>query len=274
MIGIKQKTMEATRYLQRQRPFVPEIGLILGTGLGNVANEIEDQLVIPYKDIPYMPVSTVSGHAGQIVLGILSGRPVACFQGRFHYYEGYNMEEITFPIRLMAALGTKILIITNAAGGINKQFDPGDLMLITDHFNFMGTNPLIGPNDPDLGPRFPSMTPAYDRKLVELARQVAQTEGIDLKEGVYIGVPGPSFETPAELTAFAKWGIDAVGMSTVPEVIVARHADLRVLAISAITNAARGEEHEVAQHRQVLSVAAQAGITLGRLVSKIVTSCN
>lgn len=271
MMNIKKQVASAAHYLQQQRSFDPELGLILGSGLGQVAEEIEDQLVIPYQDIPHMPVSTVSGHAGQLVMGYWCGHPVVCFQGRFHYYEGYGMKEVTFPVRLLAALGAKYLIVTNAAGGINPDLNPGDLMLITDHINFMGTNPLIGPNDPDLGPRFSSMTTAYDRDLATLAQEVAAKEGIKLKQGIYIGVTGPSFETPAELKAFAFWGADAVGMSTVPEVIVARHADLRVLAISVITNTARGEAHEVAQHGQVLDVAGKVGPDLARLLARICT---
>ncbi|MGI6128818.1 MAG: purine-nucleoside phosphorylase [bacterium] len=268
---MRNKATEAAHYLKQLCALTPKIGLILGSGLGHVAEEIEDQLAVSYQDIPHMPMSTVTGHAGRLVMGNWSGQPVACFQGRFHFYEGYSMAEVTFPVRLLAALGAKTLIITNAAGGMNHKLNPGDLMLITDHFNFMGTNPLIGPNNPELGPRFPSMTPAYDRDLAALAKRVAAKEGIDLKQGIYIGVTGPSFETSAELKAFAAWGADAVGMSTVPEVIVARHAGLKVLAISAITNAARGEAHEVAQHEQVLDVAAKAGITLAKLLAKI---CN
>lgn len=269
MVPIKKKATEAAEYLQSLRPFEPDIGLILGSGLGQVAEEIEDKLVVPYQEIPHMPVSTVSGHAGCLVIGNWRGQHVACFQGRFHYYEGYSMDEVTFPVRLLAALGTKILIVTNAAGGINEDFQTGDIMLITDHINFMGTNPLIGPNDADLGPRFPSMTLVYDPRLASLLKSVALETGVDLKQGIYIGVSGPSFETPAELKAFALWGADAVGMSTVPEVIVAGHANLKVLAISVITNTARGEAHETAQHGQVLDVSGKVGPTLAHLLSEV-----
>lgn len=269
MLEIKQKVTEAAEYLQSLRLVHPEVGLILGSGLGQVAEEVKDRLVVPYQNIPHMPVSTVSGHAGRLVIGSWSGHQVACFQGRFHYYEGYSMGEVTFPVRLLAALGTKILLVTNAAGGINPSFDPGDLMLITDHINFTGTNPLIGPNDSSLGPRFPSMTSVYDRQLITLVQSVAAEQGIELKRGTYIAVSGPSFETPAELKAFARWGADAVGMSTVPEVIVASHANLRVLAISAITNTAQGEAHEAAQHGQVLDVAGKIGPSLARLLAGV-----
>jgi purine-nucleoside phosphorylase len=264
---IKRKVAEAVEYIHSLRSFSPQVGLILGSGLGQVAEEIEDRLMIPYQDIPHMPVSTVRGHAGHLVMGDWGGKQVACFQGRFHYYEGYSMAEVTFPVRLLAALGANVLVVTNAAGGMNPSLNPGDLMLITDHINFMGTNPLIGPNDAELGPRFPSMTSAYDRDLATLVCSVASEMGIELKHGVYIGVSGPSFETPAELKAFSLWGADAVGMSTVPEVIVASHADLKVLAISVITNIARGEAHE-AHHGQVLDVAGKVGPSLARLLEK------
>ncbi|MGI6597869.1 MAG: purine-nucleoside phosphorylase [bacterium] len=266
MLEIKKKATEASAYLQTLRGLRPDVGLILGSGLGQVAEEIEDKLVVPYGEIPHMPQSTVAGHAGCLVLGQWCKQQVACFQGRFHYYEGYSMSEVTFPVRLLAALGAKLLFITNAAGGMNPNFCPGDIMLITDHINFMGANPLIGANDNELGPRFPSMAVVYDSQLASLLKTVAAKEGVELKEGVYIGVSGPNFETPAELGAFARWGADAVGMSTVPEVIVASHANLRVLAMSVITNIARGEAHEVAQHGQVLDVAGKAGPTLARLL--------
>jgi purine-nucleoside phosphorylase len=265
-LTLKARVQEAARFLQGLRPLAPRAGLILGSGLGGVAEEVEDPLTLAYRDIPHFPLSTVEGHAGRLILGRWAGREVVILQGRFHYYEGYTLEEITFPVRVLRALGAGALVVTNAAGGINPGLSPGDLMLITDHINFMGTNPLIGPNDPELGPRFPSLTPPYAPELCALARQVARAEGLELKEGVYIGVTGPSFETPAELRAFARLGADAVGMSTVPEVIVAGHAGLRVLAISVITNSARGHAEEVAQHGAVLEVAAASGPRLARLL--------
>ncbi|NLY50535.1 MAG: purine-nucleoside phosphorylase [Firmicutes bacterium] len=267
--SLKARVQEAARFVQELREIRPRVGLILGSGLGGVASEIEEPLTVPYASIPHMPVSTVEGHAGQLVLGKWAGQEVVSFQGRFHCYEGYSMEEVTFSVRLAKALGVEVLVLTNAAGGISPNLNPGDIMLITDHINFMGTNPLIGPNDPELGPRFPSLTPPYDEELGRLARKVAPGLGIDLKEGVYVGVTGPSFETPAELMAFHRLGADAVGMSTVPETIVARHAGLKVLAFSVITNSARGHAHEVAQHGNVLNVAAESGPRLARLLAII-----
>lgn len=268
-LTLKGKVQEAARFLQGLRPLAPRVGVILGSGLGDVAEKVANSLTVPYRSVPHLPLSTVEGHAGQLVFGTWGGQEVVIFQGRFHYYEGYSLEEVTFPVRLARALGAEILVVTNAAGGINPALSPGDLMLITDHINFMGTNPLIGPNDPDLGPRFPSLTPPYDVELGMLARAVARELGLELKEGVYIGVTGPSFETPAELRAFARLGADAVGMSTVPEVIVANHARLRVLALSAITNSAQGHMEEVAQHHTVLEVAAAAGVKLARLLGAV-----
>lgn len=267
---VKAKAQEAARFLQQLRPLRPRVAVILGSGLGAVAEEIREPFVVPYRDIPHFPLSTVEGHAGRFVAGLWNGKEVLIFQGRFHLYEGYSPAEVTFPVRLAQALGAEVLVITNAAGGINPEFKPGDLMLITDHINFMGTNPLIGPNDPELGPRFPSLTPPYAPFLCDLARRAAEDLHLDLKEGVYIGVTGPSFETPAELKAFARLGADAVGMSTVPEVIVANHAGLKVLAFSVITNSARGEVEEVAQHRSVLDVAASSGPRLARLIGEVI----
>ncbi|HHY92440.1 MAG TPA: purine-nucleoside phosphorylase [Firmicutes bacterium] len=269
---LRAKVQEAARFLLNLRPTQPRAGLILGSGLGRVADEVENALAVPYRDIPYFPLSTVEGHAGRLILGRWRGREVVVFQGRFHFYEGYSLEEVTFPVRVTQALGARTLLVTNAAGGINPELNPGDLMLLTDHINFMGTNPLIGPNDPELGPRFPSLTPPYSSHLAALARQVAREQGIELKEGVYIGVTGPSFETPAELRAFARWGADAVGMSTVPEVIVAAHAGLALLAVSVITNSARGHSEEAAQHGSVLAVAEAASPRLTRLLAGVVSS--
>jgi purine-nucleoside phosphorylase len=217
----------------------PPLGIILGSGLGSLADAAAAEVVIPYADIR-LPVPTASGHPGRLVLGRLEERPVVMMQGRVHVYEGYSAAEVTLSIRVLAALGVRLLIVTNAAGGITRTFRPGDLMIITDHINFMGTNPLVGPNDDALGPRFPDLSGAYDPDLVALALRAARDEGVPVREGVYLAVSGPSYETPAELTMMARWGADAVGMSTVPEVIAARHAGIRVLGISAITNVAGG----------------------------------
>lgn len=250
-----EKVMEAKEYIQSKIDIVPEIGLILGSGLGEMAEEIEDQTVIEYQAIPHFPVSTVAGHKGQLVIGSLQGKKVVAMQGRFHYYEGYTMSEVTFPVYVMKALGINMLFVSNACGGMNKAFSPGDLMLIKDHINFTGDNPLIGPNMETFGPRFPDMSQAYDPELMQLAEKIAQTKGIQLQKGVYAGISGPNYMTPSELTMLAKLGADAVGMSTVPEVIVANHAGLSVLGISLVTDMAIGEELEPLTHEQVVAVA-------------------
>jgi purine-nucleoside phosphorylase len=246
----------------------PHVGIILGSGLGGLADAAAVTAAISYAEIPHFPVSTASGHPGRLVLGRLEGRPVAMMQGRVHLYEGYTAAQVTFPIRVLAALGVRFLIVTNAAGGLARGFQPGDLMVITDHINFMGTNPLIGPNDDALGPRFPDLSEAYDPALRATALAAAREEGIPLRQGVYLAVSGPSYETPAELAMMTRWGADAVGMSTVPEVIVARHAGLRVLGISAITNVAGGAERP--SHDAVLRAARELGPMLVRLLRRIV----
>jgi purine-nucleoside phosphorylase len=225
-------------HIGAQRPL---IGLVLGSGLSSLADTIQDASIMPYDQIPHWPVSTVAGHGGRLVAGALEGQAVLALQGRAHFYEGYSMSQITFPVRVMHALGVKTLVVTNAAGGINPNFTPGDLMLIKDHLNLLGIaghNPLRGANDESIGPRFPDMTQAYDTHLRHLAHEVALAAGFSLQEGVYAYVAGPSFETPAELRYLRIIGADAVGMSTVPSVVVARHAGMRVLGISTITNKA------------------------------------
>ncbi len=217
----------------------PRIGMILGSGLGPLSAEVADPVTIPYRELPLWPVSTVEGHAGELVVGTLEGKDVLVMNGRIHYYEGYEMHQVTLPIRVMQRLGIDIIIITNAAGGINQDFEPGHPMLITDHFNLLGmagANPLRGPNIDELGPRFPDMSKAYDPDLAELARKTAQDLDLTLYEGIYVCLAGPTYETPADLRFLASAGVDAVGMSTVPEVIVANHGGQRVLGISGITN--------------------------------------
>ena len=217
----------------------PRIGMILGSGLGPLSAEVADPVVIPYRELPLWPVSTVEGHAGELVVGMLEGKDVLVMNGRIHYYEGYDMHQVTLPIRVMQRLGIEIIIITNAAGGINQEFEPGNPMLITDHFNLLGmagANPLRGPNIDELGPRFPDMSKAYDPDLAELARRTAEDLDLTLYEGIYVCLAGPTYETPADLRFLASAGVDAVGMSTVPEVIVANHGGQRVLGISGITN--------------------------------------
>ena len=213
----------------------PETAVILGSGLGNLVNELTDTYEIAYKDIPHFPVSTVEGHSGRLIFGKLGRKDIMAMQGRFHYYEGYSMKEVTFPVRVMRELGIQTLFVSNAAGGTNPTFEIGDLMIITDHINFFPEHPLRGKNI-SYGPRFPDMSEAYDRTLIARAKEIASQKGITLREGIYIGTQGPTYETPAEYRMFARWGADAVGMSTVPEVIVANHCGIRVFGMSVITD--------------------------------------
>jgi purine-nucleoside phosphorylase len=248
---------EALAYIQQRTKHRPAIGLILGSGLSPLAQDIEQADSFPYSAIPHFPASTVEGHAGRLVMGTVEGHSVVAMQGRIHFYEGYSMQQLTFPVRVMSLMGIKTLIVTNAAGGLASRFEPGDLMLIRDHVNLVGLggqNPLIGPNDSDFGVRFPDMAQAYDPALREIAKRVAQAHGIVLHEGVYVCLAGPSFETPAEIRFLRLIGGDAVGMSTVPEVIVARHMGVRVLGISGITNvhAADDGEPRETSHQEVL----------------------
>jgi purine-nucleoside phosphorylase len=246
---------EVVAIVRTRTKYQPKIGLILGSGLGGLADSILNPDLIPFSDLPYWPLSTAPGHIGQLVIGELENQSVLVMQGRIHFYEGYSMSQVTLPIRVMQRLGVEILIVTNAAGGINPEFVPGDLMLITDNLNLvgmMGFNPLIGPNLDEFGPRFPDMSQAYDRKLNEIARQAAQEAGILLREGIYAGLSGPSFEGPADLRFLHAVGADAVGMSTVPEVIVARHGGTRVLGISGISNKANLDGNTVTSHEEVL----------------------
>jgi len=264
-----QRVREAAAYIANKTALRPQVGLILGSGLGGLAEEIEDATILPYGDIPHFPQSTVPGHKGRLVIGRLAGAPVVAMQGRFHYYEGYSMEQVVRPVRVMAQLGVKTLIVTNAAGGVNESFSPGDLMLIVDHINLFGTNPLIGPNEEAFGPRFPDMTEAYDKRLRALALQAAEEVGIRLQQGVYMGLSGPTYETPAEIRAFRVLGADAVGMSTVPEVIAARHLGLRVLGISCVTNMAAGILPEPLSHEDVVRVSAEVGPKFSALIKAI-----
>lgn len=249
------KIEEAVKSVKEQIDERPEIGLILGSGLGELANEIEEKITIRYDTIPHFPTSTVEGHKGQFVFGKIANQSVVAMQGRFHFYEGYSMQQVTFPVRVMKELGIKTLIVTNAAGGVNESFSAGDLMVITDHINLMGQNPLIGPNDDSLGGRFPDMSNAYSKKLINLAKEEAKKLALDLKEGVYVANTGPCYETPAEVRMIRKLGGDAVGMSTVPEVIVARHSEIDVLGISCISNMAAGILHEALSHDEVIQTA-------------------
>jgi purine-nucleoside phosphorylase len=253
---------EAVARIRSRTRYQPEFGLVLGSGLGTLAEAVEDPDIIPFADIPHFPVSSVPGHAGRLLIGRLADRSVLVMQGRAHYYEGYSMGQVTFPIRLMQLIGVRSVILTNAAGGLNTAFHTGDVMLITDHINLIGMagqDPLRGPNDDSLGVRFPDMSQPYDAGLRALALKVAAEERIDLKQGVYICLAGPSFESPADIRFLRLIGADAVGMSTVPETIVARHGGLRVLGLSGISNLLPGPgELQATSHEEVLA----AGLTI------------
>lgn len=246
---------EAAQLIRDRVDMQPRVGMILGSGLGNLANEVEGAVGLPYEEIPNWPVSTVEGHQGRLVIGQLENQPVLIMQGRSHFYEGYSMAQIGFPVRVMQRLGIEILIVTNAAGGINQTFEPGEVMLITDHINLLGMageTPLRGPNFDSIGPRFPDMGRAYDRELGNIARLAVEGQDFKLKEGVYVCLAGPSFETPADLRFLQAIGADAVGMSTVPEVTVARHGDMRVLGLSTISNKANLDGNTLTSHEEVL----------------------
>lgn len=236
----------------------PLLGLILGSGLGAFADSFQDRFVIPFSDLPHFPSPTVPGHSGNLVVGYAEGVPAFAVQGRIHLYEGYSVEEVAVSVRVLGSLGIRRLIVTNAAGGINPMFHPGDLMLITDHINMMGTNPLIGPNVEEMGPRFPDMSEAYDAGMRGIVLETAEQNKIPLRQGVYIGLPGPSYETPAEIRMCRTLGADAVGMSTIPEVIIANHMGIRVLGISCITNMAAGILPQKLSHKEVIETAEKA----------------
>jgi purine-nucleoside phosphorylase len=260
---------EATAAVRRRWQGTPKVGLILGTGLGGVAEAIRDPVEIPYADVPHFPRSTAPGHAGRLVAGRFEGVPVVAMEGRFHYYEGYSLREVTFPVRVMKALGAEILIVTNAAGGMNPQHELADVMLIEDHINLMPDNPLRGVNDDTLGPRFPDMSEPYDRGLLKLARDAAREQAIPFQQGIFVAVPGPNLETRAEYRMLRGMGADAVGMSTVPEVIVARHAGLRVLAFSVITDLCLPDALEPADIAKIIAVAKTGGELLSKLIAAV-----
>jgi purine-nucleoside phosphorylase len=255
---MSEQIKNTTAYIQGKISFQPEIGIILGTGLGGLVNEISIKHIIPYEEIPDFPVSTVEGHSGKLIFGELGGKKVVAMQGRFHYYEGYGMQQVTYPVRIMKMLGIQKLFVSNASGGVNPKFEIGDLMIINDHINFFPSNPLIGKNLPEFGPRFPDMSEAYNKDLILKAKKVAADNNIKVQEGVYLGLSGPTFETPAEYRMVKILGADAVGMSTVPEVIVARHMGIPCFAISIITDL--GVEGKIVEvtHEEVQHVAALA----------------
>ena len=260
---------EAADYVRSKVSETPRIGVILGSGLGDIAGRIENKTEIPYGQIPHFARSTAPGHKGQLVFGTLNGVTVLCMQGRLHFYEGHPMDTIIFPIRVMKLLGVQTLIVTNAAGGVNKGYQVGDLMLIQDHINFLGTNPLIGPNMQEFGPRFCDMSYTYTPRLREIAKKTAARLNIPLQEGVYLACTGPSFETPAEIRAFRTLGADAVGMSTVPEVIAASHCGMEVLAFSLITNMAAGVLDQKLTEEEVIVIGRRQGTVLQSLVLEI-----
>lgn len=267
------KIKESAAYIKANVSNLPETAIILGTGLGALVDSIEDTQYISYTEIPNFPVSTVEGHSGNLIFGYLGGKRVMAMQGRFHYYEGYDMKEVTFPVRVMKELGVKTLFVSNAAGGMNKEFKVGDIMIITDHINLFPENPLRGKNYNELGTRFPAMTEAYSHRLIKLADEVAKEKNIRVMHGVYVGTSGPTFETPAEYEFFRIIGGDAVGMSTVPEVIVANHASMEVFGVSVITDLGGKDITEVPTHEEVQKAAMKAQPKMveimGTLISRI-----
>lgn len=268
MTQLSEMLQETTQFILEKGVKEIDFGLILGSGLGELAEEIEEAIVIPYDQIPFFPTSTVVGHAGQLVYGTLSGKKVMAMQGRFHFYEGHSMQTVTYPVRVMAALKAHSVIVTNACGGVNESFVPGDLMLITDHINFTGQNPLIGPNEDEIGPRFPDMSEAYTLTYREVAKEAASQLDLTLKEGVYMGYSGPTYETPAEIRMSRTMGADAVGMSTVPEVIVAAHSGLKVLGISCITNLAAGMQANL-NHEEVVETTQRVKQSFKALIKEV-----
>ncbi len=257
-------------YLASKSNLKPEIGIILGTGLGGLVHEIDIEQSIPYEEIPNFPVSTVEGHSGRLIYGTINNVPILAMQGRFHYYEGYDMKEVTFPVRVMKQLGINTLFVSNASGGLNPDYVVGDIMVINDHINMFGDNPLIGKNNNKLGPRFPDMSEPYSKQFIVEALQIGEENGIDLKQGVYVGTTGPTFETPAEYKMFRILGADAVGMSTVPEVIVARHMDMKCFGISIITDSGVPGQIVEVSHEEVQEVAAAAEPKMTTVIKELV----
>lgn len=265
-----EKIRKAAAYISERVEMLPKTGIILGTGLGQLVDHIKIVKEIPYGEIPEMPVSTVEGHSGKLIFGYLGEKYVMAMQGRFHYYEGYDMKQVTFPVRVMRHLGVDTLFVSNAAGGMNPEFKVGDIMIITDHINLFPENPLRGRNYEELGTRFPAMTEAYSHRLIEMADKIAAEKGIRVMHGVYVGTPGPTFETPAEYEYFRIIGGDAVGMSTVPEVIVANHAGMRVFGVSVITDLGGKEIREVPTHEEVQKAALKAQPFMTEIMKEIV----
>jgi purine-nucleoside phosphorylase len=270
VVPLFDRVQEAVALVTRQSRIRPEIAIVLGTGLGGLADEIEVEASIPYEKIPGFPLSTVESHAGRLLLGRLGGKPIVAMQGRFHRYEGYDLGAVTFPVRVMHGLGARVLFVSNACGGMNPLWAPGDLVLLSDHINLLGDNPLLGSNDERLGPRFPDMSAPYDPELRALARTAALGLGITLREGVYVAVPGPNLETRAEYRMLRMMGADVVGMSTVPEVIVAAHVGMRTIGLSIITDQCLPDALEPADIGRIIATARQAEPSLTRLIVRLV----
>ena len=272
--GLYERAEHATRVIRSRISVEPRIALVLGSGLGSFADDFEEAVAIPYEEIPGFVRSTAQGHAGRLVIGKIDTVPVLAMQGRVHYYEGYSLEEVTFPVRTFGLLGVKTLVLTNAAGGINVQLTQGALMVLSDHVNLMGVNPLRGPNDERFGPRFPDMSAVYSPELQELVIDEARAIGVEVRRGIYGGLSGPSYETPAEIHLLRALGADAVGMSTVPEAIVARHMGLEVLGISCITNMAAGISDEPINHEEVMATGDRVRETFAELLRRVIGSIN
>jgi purine-nucleoside phosphorylase len=267
--GIFERAEEAAAAIRSQIAVNPRVAIVLGSGLGSFADRVEHPLVIPYTAIPHFPHPTVEGHSGRLVVGIVDGTPIAVMQGRVHAYEGYTPEQVTFPVRVLGRMGITTLVLTNAAGGVRLDLQPGQLVLLSDHINLTGRNPVAGPNDERLGPRFFDMSDAYAKRLRQLAHSAATRHGMELTEGVYLSLSGPSFETPAEIRAFRGWGADLVGMSTVHEVIVARHMGIEVLGLSCVTNMAAGILDQPINHLEVMETGARAQQQLTALLVEL-----
>jgi purine-nucleoside phosphorylase len=270
MENLKEKIGQAKDYILNKADYKPQIGIILGTGLGSLAEGIKVEHKIDYQDIPHFPVSTVESHFGRLLFGKISDKKVLAMQGRFHYYEGYTMQQVTFPLRVMKALGIELLIVSNACGGLNPQYKAGDIMVISDHINLLGSNPLIGPNDESIGPRFPDMYNCYDKELIALAENCALKLGIKLQKGVYVSVTGPNLETAAEYRFLRGTGADVVGMSTVPEVIVARHQGMKVLGFSIVTDMGLPDALKPTNLEEIIATANKAEPNLKKIIVKVV----
>jgi purine-nucleoside phosphorylase len=269
-VSLARRLEEAVAFVRGRTSLRPAIGVVLGSGLGAFADALEDAVAVPFGEIPHFPASTVVGHGGALVVGRSRGVPVAVMKGRVHFYEGYRLDEVVFPVRVLGRLGVETLVLTNAAGAINTAFAPGDLMVIEDHLNLLG-NPLLGPNEEALGPRFPDMSEAYDRGLRDAAEAACRAAGVRCHRGVYVALTGPSYETPAEIRMFRTMGADAVGMSTVPEVIAARHVGMRVVGLSCLTNMAAGVTDRKLDHREVLETGERVKAALLEVLARVVT---